>query len=394
LSGFQYFDTALQFFPTAEGYVNNTIIGPNNHFNYVFNYTDHLGNIRLSYGLDEEDNLKIIEENNYYPFGLKHNNYNVDKRRYEDTILGVELRPCINCPYNYKYNGKELQDELGLNTYDYGFRHYMPDIGRWGNIDPLAELAYNLTPNRYCFNNPVRFIDPTGLWETTEGGYTTNKAEDIKRFMSYLETENVALSNSPSFEQQSSFIDGEMSAGGHGKLSDGSVLADELNIVGTKQKGGDFKNGQADKSMINFWHGVQRTQTPEALDPRTVGHNVFWTTYSGPFNPKKYSGEDDYSYKPQRIEDIPGAIHDLKYDNFKIKGASGLFTSPRAIVADWTFVGQELAIATLSPNLRTKFTAAGLGIGLGAAAFPKTLTTITKIIVTDFRFIGVTTPLH
>ena len=43
--------------------------------------------------------------------------------------------------YKYKYNGKELQDELGLNMYDYGWRNYMPDIGRWGNINPLAEIS-------------------------------------------------------------------------------------------------------------------------------------------------------------------------------------------------------------------------------------------------------------
>jgi len=39
--------------------------------------------------------------------------------------------------YKYKYNGKELQDELGLNMYDYGGRNYDPAIGRWFNIEPL-----------------------------------------------------------------------------------------------------------------------------------------------------------------------------------------------------------------------------------------------------------------
>jgi RHS repeat-associated protein len=91
----------------------------------VFNYTDHLGNTRLSYTKDTTTgSLKILEENNYYPFGLKHNSYNVDNLQLE---------------YKYKYNGKELQDELGLNMYDYGARNYDPALGRWMNIDPLAE---------------------------------------------------------------------------------------------------------------------------------------------------------------------------------------------------------------------------------------------------------------
>jgi RHS repeat-associated protein len=154
-------NAVLRFFPTAEGYVKNT----SGVYSYVYNYTDHLGNIRLSYGLDENNVLKILEENNYYPFGLKHNNYNVDRRRYEETILGVEIRQCDVCPrgYQYKYNGKELQDELGLNTYDYGARNYDPAIGRWMNIDPLAESSRRFSPYTYALNNPVYFIDPDGM---------------------------------------------------------------------------------------------------------------------------------------------------------------------------------------------------------------------------------------
>lgn len=98
LSGFQYHAGVLQFFPHAEGYVNVNAAT----YNYVYNYTDHLGNVRLSYRLDQNNVLNIIDENNYYPFGMKHEGYN------NSSTAG-------SYKYKYKYNGKELQDELGLN---------------------------------------------------------------------------------------------------------------------------------------------------------------------------------------------------------------------------------------------------------------------------------------
>jgi len=174
LSGFQYKNGILQFFPHAEGYVNATATIPpfggevTYDFNYVYNYTDHLGNIRLSYSVDPaSQEVKIMEENHYYPFGLKHTNYNSDwliyGRQNESTVLKkpgpiVKYEPV----YKYKYNGKEYQDELGLNQYDYGARNYDPALGRWMNIDPLASKYESFSTYNYCLNNPVFFVDPDG----------------------------------------------------------------------------------------------------------------------------------------------------------------------------------------------------------------------------------------
>jgi len=138
----------LQFVPTSEGYydfVKNK---------YIYNYADHLGNTRLSY-FHNGSSIEVLEENNYYPFGLKHEGYN--------QLSG-------NPGYQYKYNGKELQNETGM--YDYGARFYMPDIGRWGVVDQLAEKMTRHSPYNYAFNNPIRFIDPDGRQGTDWVGKT------------------------------------------------------------------------------------------------------------------------------------------------------------------------------------------------------------------------------
>lgn len=89
---------------------------------------------------------------NYYPFGLQHKGYN-------NTISGN----ANSVGERFGFRGKELGDELGLDWYDIDARNYDPAIGRWFNADPLAEAFYEWSPYNFNYNNPIRFIDPTGL---------------------------------------------------------------------------------------------------------------------------------------------------------------------------------------------------------------------------------------
>jgi hypothetical protein len=45
--------------------------------------------------------------------------------------------------------------------YDYSARH--KDDWRFTTVDPMAEKYYSISPYAYCGNNPLKYIDPTGM---------------------------------------------------------------------------------------------------------------------------------------------------------------------------------------------------------------------------------------
>ena len=96
--------------------------------------------------------LEIVEESNYYPFGLKHKGYN--------NIVSASGNATAQ---KYKFGGKEYQEELGLEWYDVTARNYDPALGRWMNLDPLAEMMRRHSPYNFAFDNPIYFIDPDGM---------------------------------------------------------------------------------------------------------------------------------------------------------------------------------------------------------------------------------------
>ena len=143
-------------------------------FDGMNNYTDYLGNVRVSYVLDPEtDDLKILNENHYYPFGLKHQRYTnpflrdvmANETETEKAVVNIDVSVENYYAYDYKYNYREWQGEFGLNWYSMDFKNYDPAIGRFHSPDPLGELTPDWTPYRFAFNNPVFFNDPTGLCE-------------------------------------------------------------------------------------------------------------------------------------------------------------------------------------------------------------------------------------
>ncbi|TZF99107.1 RHS repeat-associated core domain-containing protein (plasmid) [Chryseobacterium panacisoli] len=323
LDGFQYTDSVLKFFPTTEGYFNVET------GKYVYNYTDHLGNTRLSYAKNGAG-TEIIEESNYYPFGLKHDGYN--------ALAG-------NPAYKYKYNGKELQ-ETGMYAMD--FRHYMLDIGRFTGMDRFSELAPAINSYRFAFNNPILYSDPTGLFETRKEARAYRKTHGIK------DTINKESDGSYAINDRANYVSYNQGAEPSGDSHPGDGVAERALLIG--------KKGNSNKTY----------------DPSTIGQNIFYLSYLGGNNPKNRFDKrlDDFTYIPMRLSEYPAIGHDRRYDNLKIAGAKGLLTNTRAIGTDYKFVGEELSIA-LNPFSGAadvdRLQAASVSIGLGIAALPKTL---------------------
>jgi RHS repeat-associated protein len=105
--------------------------------------------LRVAYANDGvKDGIRQV--NAYYPFGMNIKSLSANST----SVLHRN---------EYLYNGKMVQDELGLNWLDYGARFYDPIVGRWWSVDPMAEKYRRWSPYNYCVDNPMRFIDPDGM---------------------------------------------------------------------------------------------------------------------------------------------------------------------------------------------------------------------------------------
>ncbi len=129
---------------------------------YEYSIRDHLGNTRLTFtdknanGVVDVTNTsanEILQENHFYPFGL--------------DMAGPWMNDAV-LDNQYKYNGKELNGDFGLNWMDYGARWYDASVGRWWNVDLMADVYTLWSPYNYGLGSPVQNSDPDGMSVKTD----------------------------------------------------------------------------------------------------------------------------------------------------------------------------------------------------------------------------------
>jgi len=145
---FVYKNNILSYIITPEG---RAVPKAGGGFDYEYDLRDHLGNTRVTCKAATYDannnvtSITVVQKNSYYPFGILH---------------GGKLTIATN---RYLYNGKELHADYNFDLYDYGFRFYDAQLGRFVGIDPIAEKYAFVTPYNYAENSPIANIDLWGL---------------------------------------------------------------------------------------------------------------------------------------------------------------------------------------------------------------------------------------
>jgi RHS repeat-associated protein len=136
----------------------------------------------------------------YYPYGSMQSSSGSDSNR-------------------YKYTGKERDSESGLDNF--GKRYHASSLGRFMTPDPLLNSGRPSNPqtwNRYSYalNNPLKFADPTGLWEWQKKCGSNDAACQAQRkaFRDALENAALEAQKLPADSEERKAIEAAISAYG------------------------------------------------------------------------------------------------------------------------------------------------------------------------------------
>jgi RHS repeat-associated protein len=166
------FDSANTFYGKGLACIKKLAEQDENESDLYFYHSDHIGSSSFI-----TDASGIASQHlQYLPFGE----------------LFVEQRSTANYYTPYKFSGKEKDEETSYSYF--GARYYLSDISIWASVDPMAEDAPGWTPYRYCFQNPIRLIDPDGMSEGLPDHYFGKDGKELGDDKQYgSKTDNIRI---------------------------------------------------------------------------------------------------------------------------------------------------------------------------------------------------------
>ena len=271
-----------------------------------YHITDHLGSVRAVLN----QSMTVLEQNDYYPFGLRHPN--------------ASLKTTAN---RYRYNGKE---EIAADaTSDYGARQYSAEFCQWLQVDPLAEKYYSWSPYNFCVGNPLRFVDPNGMgWITA-----TYNGETFYFFDSEVNSQQDIINRYYNGDVRDSY---DISY-----LGDSYSFANEDNQYSLNDDGSYSLNGTlCDSEIDNGGLHIGNGKTTDAPNGGKIFDRNLYGVYLGQFNPNDANNKDIPSYAIPPIDQLDYAAynHDRGYDRKGASGPTDAFTNVSTLPEDLRLV--------------------------------------------------------
>ena len=298
----------MKYIMTPEGRIVNSGDDYSPSLSWEYDLKDHLGNVRVVVSpAAQAGYANVLQQTHYYPFGMRMSEIS--------TSSGTGNR--------YLYNGKELQDDFGLNWYDYGARFYDPALGRWHSVDPLAEQRSWVSPYNYCQNNPIGRVDPTGMlddwYENNEGEAVYNENIHSQKDLNDagINGNYIGITGYSSEKSQYLSLFGEKintkSASGRTNLKAEMVRNIDNSIINSYKA--DYRNNNRSDFDTEIHSIVTDMTVSMKITPAQVnqGKNVFSFDYAG--------GKVYYRV----ANNLSGGVFD--WGNGKERPVSGYFTS-------------------------------------------------------------------
>ncbi len=259
-----------------------------------YELTNHLGNV-LSTVLDRKTPITttggsgssttithyegdVVFATDYYPFGSPMS---------WSTPDSSSGRMYTGGGYRYGFNGKEKDDKMVSNYYDFGARIYDARIGRWLSVDALTCKFPEFSPYYALSNNPIITIDRDGNEGILSGSGTKTDPYIITAHYAYVEgslneielkalNSTIATFNNDGKARKTKDLDGnpiyvkfQLSAFG---LPENTVLNNDTKYELRYQKEYWFVDVNGfQRSSLNF---IIKEDDPNANDEKIVGHTT------------------------------------------------------------------------------------------------------------------------
>ena len=260
----------------------------------------------------------VIQTGDYYPFGLNINSYQREN----------------SAPNQYQFNGKELQDESGLDWLDYGARMYMPEIGRWGVEDNMVEKYLSSSPYNYTLNNPILLSDPDG----NDISVSNLSESQQKSLLTFAKT-----NEGRQFLSQFAVGGKEYTIGGEKIVYEksGKFLNQQLNYITTpKMSGADAKTvARIWNPKKGKWIDLRELNVADVkASARSEGNkflfamNVYIGDDQQGNDATYYIGHENFLHVQRMSGEIDGAINDYKSGELAKRGQTGYKASAENVM--------------------------------------------------------------